>query len=63
MYADRLPAPGLSYGTVFLNRVWLQTRDPTEGWPRSGMLEQYCYDPVHNRREYCYVNLKQKRQE
>jgi hypothetical protein len=53
-YASALPQVGAEgVGVVRLNRVWSRDRDPPERAPRSGRLEPFCYDYVHNHRDAC----------
>jgi hypothetical protein len=61
-YASRIPPPGISYSTVYLYRIWINGKHPEKNAPRSGMLDQHCYDFVHNRREHCDIDLKQARE-
>jgi hypothetical protein len=56
-YASRLPPPGISRSTVFLYRIWRKGEHPAKNAPRSGTLEQHCYDPIHNRPERCSIDL------
>jgi hypothetical protein len=56
-YASRLPPLGISHSTVFLYRIWRKGQHPEKNAPRSGVLEQFCYDPVHNRPDRCSIDL------
>jgi len=56
-YASRLPPLGIAYSSVSLYRIWRKSEDPAENAPRSGKLEQWCYDYVHNRPMHCSIDL------
>jgi hypothetical protein len=60
---DRLPRPlptvaPDAQGFITLFRVWRRDRDPLENAPRSGHLETFCVDYVHNRLEACGAELR-----